>query len=110
MTESTTTSDELPVVSVESNGEVPSQPGSARRLPPSYKRVVSWQAHTVDPTAVQRALTRLWNEVAEERREALGKPRREGDAALMRTRTINLVGIADTTDDSDRIHSTVTSL
>src|SRR5215216_4234859 len=83
---------------------------TTRKQARSFKREESWVAHTVDPTAVQRTLTRLWAEVVEERRAAIGRPRREGDAELMRTRTINLIGIADTTEYSDRIHDTVTTL
>jgi glucose-6-phosphate dehydrogenase assembly protein OpcA len=94
---------------VATNG-LSSDSGATRKLPRSFKREESWVAHTVDPTAVQRKLTRLWAEVVEERRAAIGKPRREGDAELMRTRTINLIGIADTPEYSERIHEIVTSL
>ncbi|MCC6793097.1 MAG: glucose-6-phosphate dehydrogenase assembly protein OpcA [Thermomicrobiales bacterium] len=76
----------------------------------SFKREESWQAETIDANAVHKTFQRLWNELADERLEALGRPRRDPDAALMRTRTINLIGIADDTVVADRINDTVTSL
>lgn len=76
----------------------------------SFKREVSWQAETIDANAVHKTLLRLWNELTDERLEAMGRPRRDADAALMRTRTINLIGIADDVADAERINRTVTSL
>jgi len=91
-------------------GELSLPAATVKKEPRSFKREVSWQAHTIDANAVQRTLTRLWNEVVDERRAAEGKPKRDGDAALMRTRTINLIAIADTSDDAERLRDTVTSL
>ena len=91
-------------------GELSLPAATVKKEPRSFKREVSWQAHAIDANAVQRTLTRLWNEVVDERRAAEGKPKRDGDAALMRTRTINLIAIADTSDDAERLRGTVTSL
>ena len=91
-------------------GEVAVPAAVVKKEPRSFKREVSWQAQIIDASAVQRTLTRLWNEVIDERRAADGKPKRDGDAALMRTRTINLIAIADSSDDAERLRETVTSL
>jgi hypothetical protein len=76
----------------------------------SFRREVSWQAATIDANAVHKTLLRLWGELVDERRAALGRPRRDPDGAWMRTRTINLIGIADDSDEADRISQTVSSL
>lgn len=75
-----------------------------------FKREVSWLAPTIDANAIQRTLTRLWSEIVDERHKGEGRPRREGEAARMRTRTINLICIADDTDQAERIRNTVTRL
>src|SRR3954451_11423851 len=87
-----------------SSGEVANMATAIDRRTPSYKREVSWQAHTIDANAVHKTLTRLWTEVGDERRAASGLPRRETDAAMMRTRTINLIGVSDDMEHSDRIN------
>jgi glucose-6-phosphate dehydrogenase assembly protein OpcA len=76
----------------------------------SYKREVSWQAATIDANAVHKTLLRLWGELSDERRAATGRPRRDADSAFMRTRTINLIGIADDVMEAERISETITSL
>ena len=74
------------------------------------EREMSWQAATIDANTVHKTLQRLWSEITEERRAAAGRPRSISDAAQMRTRTINLIAIADDATKAERIKKTVTSL
>lgn len=76
----------------------------------TLRREVSWRAHTIDANAVHKTLQRLWSEVIDERRAAMGRPRRDPDSAIMRTRTLNLIAIADDSEAAERIADTVTSL
>lgn len=69
-----------------------------------------WQAPAVDANHVQKTLQRLWLEIAEEKRAADGKPRPSLDHGVMRTRTINLIAIADKPGDAQRIKATVSAL
>lgn len=103
---------------------VPAQNGARRRRPAagymphtpivrtaaSYARELSWQAPTIDANAVQKTLQSLWAEIAEERQIGAGRPRAATDTATMRTRTINLIAIADDPADAERIKKTVISL
>lgn len=77
---------------------------------PVLSREERWQAPTVDPNMVQKTLQRLWLEIADEKRKALGRPRPSIDGGVMRTRTINLIVVADTPADVERINGTVTAL
>lgn len=74
------------------------------------EREVNWQAHTIEANTVHKTLQRLWDEIGDQRRALAGRPRMAADAALMRTRTINLIAIADTGRDATRIKKTITSL
>lgn len=80
------------------------------RTATSYAREMSWQAPAIEANAVQKTLQRLWAEIADERRATAGRPRTAGDAATMRTRTINLIAIAGDPAEADRIKKTVTGL
>lgn len=76
----------------------------------TIERELSWQAPAIEANTIHKTLQRLWAELGEERREAIGKPRATVDGALMRTRTINLIAIADTTSEANRIKRIVTGL
>ena len=69
-----------------------------------------WQAPAVDANNVQKTLQSLWLQIADEKRELSGRPRPSMDSGVMRTRTINLIVIADKPSDVDRIKATVSSL
>lgn len=69
-----------------------------------------WQAPAVDANSVQKTLQRLWLEIADEKRASSGRPRPIMDSGVMRTRTINLIAIADKPADVERIKTTVSAL
>lgn len=70
----------------------------------------SWQASTIEANTVHKTLQQLWDKIAEERRAAARRPRFASDAAQMRTRTINLIAIADSEEEARGLKTTVTSL
>ena len=79
---STSASDGASIAANGVTGELALPAATVKKEPRSFKREVSWQAQTIDATAVQRTLTRLWNEVIDERRAVAGKPKRDGDAVI----------------------------
>jgi glucose-6-phosphate dehydrogenase assembly protein OpcA len=82
----------------------------AERQPIAVEREVNWQAHTIEANTVHKTLQRLWDEIGDQRRAESGRPRVAADAALMRTRTINLIAVADTGRDAARIKRAITAL
>lgn len=84
--------------------------GAASHRHTVIEREVSWQAHTIEANTVHKTLQRLWDEIGDQRRAGSGRARVTGDAALMRTRTINLIAVADTGRDAARIRRAVASL
>jgi len=84
--------------------------GAVAEAPQALVREAWWQAATVDSSAVNRTLQRLWSAIAESRHRVAGRHRGAADGALMRTRTINLIAIADTAEDADRIKQIVSAL
>jgi glucose-6-phosphate dehydrogenase assembly protein OpcA len=69
-----------------------------------------WQAPAVDANNVQKTLQHLWLDIADDKRQASGRPRPTTDGGLMRTRTINLIAIADKPSDAEHIKATVSAL
>ena len=69
-----------------------------------------WQAAAVDANNVQKTLQRLWRDIADQKRASSGRPRLSSDSGVMRTRTINLIAIADKPVDVERIKKTVSAL
>ena len=84
--------------------------GAVAEAPEALVREVWWQASSVDAGTVDRTLQRLWSEIADGRHRVTGRTRAAVDGALMRTRTLNLIAIADTPEDADRIKQVVTEL
>lgn len=76
----------------------------------TVKREVSWRAQAIDPNAVHKTLQQLWEEIQQQRRPIPGRPRAGAETASMRTRTINLIAVADTDNEAVRIKQAVTSL
>ncbi len=76
----------------------------------SYDVEKSWQAPTIDSNAIQKTLEELWMQISERKVQASGKPVLPGSAAIMRTRTINLISVVDSMAEADRVRHTVTEL
>jgi glucose-6-phosphate dehydrogenase assembly protein OpcA len=73
--------------------------------------VASWTAPVIDTGRVHDELERLWDEWAAARRRALGEAAPSApEFALMRASTLNLIAIAETPQDAERIEATVSGL
>lgn len=78
--------------------------------PRSLTRNEHWQSNQIDPNVVGRALSRMWAEIASERRSGNRLARALADSASMRTQTVNLVVITEGGADLDRYADIVTHL
>lgn len=78
--------------------------------PPALTRSERWQSDSINPNTIGRTLSRLWAEIAEERRSGNRLSRAVADAASMRTQTLNLIVITDSGADHQEIASLVTHL
>lgn len=91
-------------------GESSATKRSAAGRSTTLKRETTWVAPAVEGNLVHRTLNTLWAEIADERRAVSGRPRSIADAATMRTRTINLIVVADDRAEAERIEQVVTGL
>jgi glucose-6-phosphate dehydrogenase assembly protein OpcA len=78
--------------------------------PPPLTRSEHWESDSITPAAVSRALSRMWSEIAAERRSGNRLSRAVAEAASMRTQTVNLVVVAEGGADLDSYAELVTHL
>src|SRR5687767_12838206 len=78
--------------------------------PPPLTRSEHWESDSITPAAVSRALSRMWSEIAAERRSGNRLSRAVAEAASMRTQTVNLVVVAEGGADLDAYGELVTHL
>ncbi|HEY7036711.1 MAG TPA: glucose-6-phosphate dehydrogenase assembly protein OpcA [Thermomicrobiales bacterium] len=78
---------------------------------PHAPMVASWTAPVIDTGKVHDELDRLWGEWSEAKRVSLGDGLQSSpEWALMRASTLNLIAIAGTPREAERIEATVSSL
>ena len=78
--------------------------------PPPLTRSEHWESDQINPNVVGRALTRMWADIASERRSGNRLARAVAEAASMRTQTVNLVVIAEGGADLQEYADLVTHL
>jgi glucose-6-phosphate dehydrogenase assembly protein OpcA len=62
--------------------------------PTPLTRSEHWESNQISPNVIGRVLTRMWSDIADERRSGNRLARQVAEAASMRTQTVNLVVIA----------------
>lgn len=70
----------------------------------------TWHADALDPRAVERALSRLWERKVEERRAAGLVPPGAPDTLELRTSTVNLIAVAGSPDEAARAEAMIATL
>jgi glucose-6-phosphate dehydrogenase assembly protein OpcA len=78
--------------------------------PPALTRNERWESDQINPNVVGRTLSRMWADIASERRSGNRLARAVADAASMRTQTVNLVVIAEGGANLDHFADLVTHL
>jgi len=78
--------------------------------PPPLTRSEHWESDQISPNVVGRALTRMWADIASERRSGNRLARAVAEAASMRTQTVNLIVIAEGGADLGQFADLVTHL
>jgi glucose-6-phosphate dehydrogenase assembly protein OpcA len=78
--------------------------------PPPLTRSEHWESDQINPNVVGRALSRMWADIATERRSGNRLARAVAEAASMRTQTVNLIVIAEGSADLDQFADLVTHL
>ncbi len=78
--------------------------------PPPLTRSEHWQSDSINPNSIGRTLSRMWTEIAEERKSGNRLSRAVAEAASMRTQTVNLIVVTDGEADHAAIANLVTHL
>lgn len=78
--------------------------------PPPLTRSEHWKSDSINPNTIGRTLSRLWSEIADERRAGDRLSRAVAEAASMRTQTVNLIVVTDESADHAEIADLVTHL